>query len=295
MDVTTVALLASFGGGIFAAAIGTLPAFIFTGFMVIAGVAAAAAGGGDVIISQVAFGPFFSPHISFAGGAAATAYAARRGLMPSGRDIGVALMGLNRPDVLLVGGLFGALGYLGERGLAALGWMPWTDTIGVTVVLSAIVARLAFGRTGLFGKVASGGSQFKTSDDARWLAWQESPAQIAVIGVGVGLSSAYAAMALGADGGGAVLGFGVAAAALVFLQFGGKVPVTHHIALPAALAALASGSIVVGAAFGIIGALLGEFFSRLFLIHGDTHIDPPAAAIGATVLVLRIAEANALL
>ena len=295
MDVTTVALLASFGGGIFAAAIGTLPAFIFTGFMVIAGVAAAAAGGGDVIISQVAFGPFFSPHISFAGGAAATAYAARRGLMPSGRDIGVALMGLNRPDVLLVGGLFGALGYLGERGLAALGWVPWTDTIGVTVVLSAIVARLAFGRTGLFGKVASGGSQFKTSDDARWLAWQESPGQIAVIGVGVGLSSAYAAMALGADGGGAVLGFGIAAAALVFLQFGGKVPVTHHIALPAALAALASGSIVVGAAFGIIGALLGEFFSRLFLIHGDTHIDPPAAAIGATVLVLRIAEANALL
>lgn len=295
MDVTTVALLASFGGGIFAAAIGTLPAFIFTGFMVIAGVAAAAAGGGDVIISQVAFGPFFSPHISFAGGAAATAYAARRGLMPSGRDIGVALMGLNRPDVLLVGGLFGALGYLGERGLAALGWVPWTDTIGVTVVLSAIVARLAFGRTGLFGQVAAGGSRFKTSDDARWLAWQESPGQIAVIGVGVGLSSSYAAMALGADGGGAVLGFGVAAAALVFLQFGGKVPVTHHIALPAALAALASGSIVVGAAFGIIGALLGEFFSRLFLIHGDTHIDPPAAAIGATVLVLRIAEANALL
>jgi hypothetical protein len=295
MDVTTVALLASFGGGIFAAAIGTLPAFIFTGFMVIAGVAAAAAGGGDVIISQVAFGPFFSPHISFAGGAAATAYAARRGLMPSGRDIGIALMGLNRPDVLLVGGLFGALGYLAERGLAALGWVPWTDTIGVTVVLSAIIARLAFGRTGLFGQVADGGSQFKTSDDARWLAWQESPGQIAVIGVGVGLSSAYAAMALGADGGGAVLGFGIAAAALVFLQFGGKVPVTHHIALPAALAALASGSIVVGAAFGIIGALLGEFFSRLFLIHGDTHIDPPAAAIGATVLVLRIAEANALL
>jgi hypothetical protein len=295
MDITTVALLASFGGGVFAAAIGTLPAFIFTGFMVIAGVAAAAAGGGDVIISQVAFGPFFSPHISFAGGAAATAYAARRGLMPSGRDITVALMGLNRPDVLLVGGLFGALGYLGERGLAALGWVPWTDTIGVTVVLSAIVARLTFGRTGLFGKVASGGSQFKTSNDAQWLAWQESPAQIAVIGVGVGLSSAYAAMALGADGGGAVLGFGVAAATLVFLQFGGKVPVTHHIALPAALTALASGSIVVGAAFGIISALLGEFFSRLFLIHGDTHIDPPAAAIGATVLVWRIAEANALL
>lgn len=295
MDITLVTLLAAFGGGIFAAAIGTLPAFIFTGFMVIAGVASAAAGGGDVIIAQVAFGPFLSPHISFAGGAAATAYAARRGLMPSGRDIGVALMGLNRPDVLLVGGVFGVLGYVGERGLAALGWVPWTDTIGVTVVLSAIVARLAFGRTGLFGRVAAGGGQFKTSDDACWLAWQESPGQLLMIGLGAGLCSAYAAMALGADGGGAVLGFGVAAASLIFLHSGGTLPVTHHIALPAALAALASGSIVVGAAFGVIGAVLGEFFSRLFLIHGDTHIDPPAAAIGATVLVLRIAEANALL
>jgi hypothetical protein len=295
MDISTVALLASFGGGIFAAAIGTLPAFIFTGFMVIAGVAVVAAGGGDVVLSQVAFGPFLSPHISFAGGAAATAYAARRGLMPSGRDIGVALMGLNRPDVLLVGGLFGSLGYLCERGLAALGWVPWTDTIGVTVVLSAIAARLAFGRTGLFGRVAEGGGQFTTSDTARWLAWQESPGQLAVIGLGAGLASAYAAMALGAEGGGAVLGFGVAAASLVFLQFGGTLPVTHHIMLPAALAALASGSIVVGAAFGIVGAVFGEFFSRLLLIHGDTHIDPPAAAIGLAVLLLRVAEANALL
>ena len=91
-----------------------------------------------------------------------------------------------------------------------------------------------------------------------------------------------------------MLGFGIAAASLIFLQFGGTLPVTHHIALPAALAALASGSIIVGAAFGVIGAVLGEFFSRLMLVHGDTHIDPPAAAIGATVLVLRVAEANGL-
>jgi hypothetical protein len=294
MEITTVALLASFGGGVFAAAIGTLQAFIFTGFAVIAGVAMAGAGG-DAMLTQVAFGPFLGPHISFGGGVAATAYAARRGLMPNGRDIGVALMGLNRPDVLLVGGLFGVAGYLCERGLAGLGWVPWTDTIAVTVILSAIAVRLAFGRTGLFGRVAAGGAQFRTSDQARWLAWQESPGQIAVIGVGAGLASAHAALALGAGGGGSVVGFGVAAASLIFLHAGNSLPVTHHIALPAALAALASGSVVIGAVFGVIGALAGEFYSRLFLIHGDTHIDPPAAAIGTVVLLLRLAEANGLL
>jgi hypothetical protein len=295
MEISTVALLASFGGGVFAAGIGTLQAFIFTGFAVIAGVAMAGAGGGDGMLTHVAFGPFLGPHISFGGGVAATAYAARRGLMPNGRDIGVALMGLNRPDVLMVGGLFGMVGYLCERGLAGLGWVPWTDTIAVTVVLSAMIARLIFGRTGLFGRVAAGGARFQTSEQARWLAWQEKPGQIIAIGLGAGLSSAYAAISLGAGGGGAVMGFGIAAAALIFLHSGGTVPVTHHIALPAALAALSTGSIVVGAAFGILGGFLAELFSRLFLIHGDTHIDPPAAAIGATVLVLRLAEASGLL
>ena len=108
------------------------------------------------------------------------------------------------------------------------------------------------------------------------------------------MCSAYAAISLGAEGGGAVLGFGVAAASLIFLHSGSTLPVTHHIALPAALAALASGNIVIGVVFGLVGAVAGEFFSRLFLIHGDTHIDPPAAAIGATVLLLRLAEANGL-
>ena len=57
--------------------------------------------------------------------------------------------------------------------------------------------------------------------------------------------------------------------------------------LPASVAAVAvvsvGGSevvaILMGAVAGILGALLGEFFSRLFLIHGDTHVDPPAKAI----------------
>ena len=290
MDIQLTALFAAFGGGLFAAAIGTLPSFIFTGLAVMAGVAAAAAGGGDVLLAGVAFGPFLSPHIAFGGGAAATAYAARRNLLPNGRDISLGLMGLNRADVLIVGGLFGAGGYAVERALAALGLEPWTDTIALTVVLSAVAARLIFGQTGLFGRVAEGGAQFRPSEQANWVRWQETPGQILAIGVGVGLCSAYAANLLGADRGGAVLGFGIASAALIFLQYGTQIPVTHHIALPAALAALAFSSLGAGVVFGVVGAFLGELYSRLLLIHGDTHIDPPAAAIATAVLLLRVCE-----
>lgn len=56
------ALIASFGGGAFAAGIGALPAFIMTGFIVIAGTAITLAGGGDVVTGNIAFGSFFGPH-----------------------------------------------------------------------------------------------------------------------------------------------------------------------------------------------------------------------------------------
>jgi hypothetical protein len=81
--------------------------------------------------------------------------------------------------------------------------------------------------------------------------------------------------------------FGCSAISLILLQFGQPGPVTHHITLPAANAAaivlLHDGSegmgLALGALAGILGALFGEVLARVFLIHGDTHIDPPAFAI----------------
>jgi hypothetical protein len=35
----------------------------------------------------------------------------------------------------------------------------------------------------------------------------------------------------------------------------------------------------MGGFFGVICALFGELFERVFYAHGDTHVDPPAAAI----------------
>jgi len=282
MQIDVMALVAAFGGGLFGAAIGTLPAFIFTGFLVLVGVAVAASGGGTEVLSNVAFGSVFGPHISFAGGAAATAYAYKRGLLETGRDISIPLMGLNRPDVLIVGGAFGIAGYLLNALWQMIGLGPRTDTIALTVVVSAMIARLVFGNTGLIGK------NFTPDDTNNWVRFQESPGQIVTIGVGVGLLSAYIATVFGAGRGGDVMGFGIAAASLLFAQFGLKVPVTHHIALPAAVAAIASGNMYVGAIFGIVGALTAEICSRLFHMHGDTHVDPPAAGIAVTTVLIRM-------
>jgi alcohol dehydrogenase class IV len=91
--------------------------------------------------------------------------------------------------------------------------------------------------------------------------------------------SSYLALLLGADHGGAFLGFGISGFSLVFLQFGAKMPVTHHISLVAAGAAIASGSLVWGALFGIGAAFVAQFWACTFTIHADTYIDPPAVAI----------------
>ena len=282
MTLDWIHLLAAGGGGLFGAAIGTLPAFVFTGLLVIAGSAVAAAGGGTDVLAHIAFGPVFGPHIAFAGGAAATAYAYRRGLIDSGRDISLPLMGLGRADVLLVGGAFGSAGYLLESLWRFAGLGPRTDTIAMTVVVSAMIVRLLFGRSGLASR------QFRPDERRNWVRHQERPSQCAVIGLGVGLVSAFIAVTLGPERGGDVLGFGIAAASLVFAQFGLKVPVTHHMALPAAAAVLASGNFLAGPVFGIVGAFAGEGFSRVFHQHGDTHVDPPAAGIAMTILLVRL-------
>jgi hypothetical protein len=118
--------------------------------------------------------------------------------------------------------------------------------------------------------------------------------EVAGIGLIAGLLGGYAAVETGSP----FLAFGISAASLLFLNLGVvRFPVTHHMTLPAstaALAVVASGegvqeallmngsdvtAILVGGLFGLICAVFGEFFQRVFYAHGDTHVDPPAAAI----------------
>lgn len=350
--------LAAFAGGAFGAALGALPAFAFTGIMVIAGEAAnvvAEATGIDPAIGitgSVAFGPVFGPHISFAGGAAAAAYAAHKGYMDTGFDYheakNIAHALGTKPDVLVVGGLFGVFGMIVRQ--ASQGFaMPW-DPIAMAVVISAVAHRLAFGysligsvrgeniwdmtpfereemhTTAEGGKIVADGSGAVDADavdteavdgsgtaDAEtadteavdgadvsqrfdvepWLPHQYKWANVALLGLVTGLLGGYLVLETGS----VFLGFGISAATLLFLACGiEQIPVTHHIMLPASTAVVAAGIagtstvflLVIAAVFGISGALSGELIQRVFYAHGDTHFDPPAAAIALNTFFIGV-------
>jgi hypothetical protein len=283
VDLTSI--LVALGGGMWGAAVGAVPAFVFTGVLALAGAVAAFMGAPEFL--PIAFGPFFGPHVSFAGGVAAAAWAGRSGAIATGRDIGTPLAGIDRLDVLAVGGVFGVLGQIVLAALVALGMGQWTDPIAVSVVLTAIVVRVGVGRTPLFGSISALAGRFP--DDARpWLTWQQRWPAVIGVGIFVGLMGAYLVEAAEMDAGADALAFGVSTTVLIFLLMGRQVPVSHHVALPAAVAALHGAGLFGGVLCGVVGAVIGELASRLLLVHGDTHIDPPAVGIAAVVLLVKV-------
>ena len=176
------------------------------------------------------------------------------------------------------------------------GFYPtYIDVIAVVVVVFAVITRVMFGKTSIFGDLDDESRErgrFRPGGERVWLGYQEGFLQVSVVGLGTGLLAAWIATQVAAFDPalipfGVLLGYGFSATALILLQLGFSVPVTHHMTLPASVAAIEvvvlGGSplvaILVGAAAGILGAILGEVSSRLFLIHGDTHLDPPAISI----------------
>ncbi len=296
-------LLIAAAGGFFGAAIGGLHAFIFTGFMVLVGSAIIMAGGSPEFLNYVAFGPAFGPHIAFAGGVAAAAYAARQSEDVGGKDIGIALVSLDRSVVMVVGAVFGMFGYLLQTGIAAIpGFGGLTDSVALTVFISAIVVRLAIGRTSLTGDLpeGSGWGRFAPRDGVAWIRYHERFGQLTVLSLFVGLLAAGVALRLEAyypnsEGTGQLLMFSVSAVSLLFLSLGISFPVTHHITIIAGLGAttflpIVGGNAVVaaliGMVFGVLSGLLGEVCARVFHNSGNTHFDPPAAAIWPMTTVI---------
>jgi|tagenome__1003787_1003787.scaffolds.fasta_scaffold20923558_3 hypothetical protein len=299
MELDWQTALGALAGGLFGAAIGGLPAFIFTGFLALVGVAMALMGSQYDFLTNITFGPTFGPHVTFCGGAAAAAFAARRGKLENGRDIATPLAGTADMAVLGVGAAFGLLGYVAVQALGALDFMKTnTDVIALVVALSNVLARVMFGRTGVLGRLSDEArrrGRMRTGDDASWVQWQEGWKESLILGGVLGIMAAWLATQAGGvphDVARSIVPFGYALSAisLIFLAFDRPVPVTHHMTLMGALGAVVFGNILWGAVFGILAALVGELFSRLFLIHGDTHIDPPAWAIFPVTTIILVIE-----
>ncbi len=285
------ALIAAFGGGIIGAYMGALPAFILTGVMAITGAGVAMAGGSDMTVGFIAFGSYLGPHIAFAGGVAAAAYAGKQKKLGSGTDILSSLNGLCDPMTLIVGGIFGVFGFLVHHLMGSILHLN-TDLPGITVIISAIVVRFLFGTGGLVGKAPE-------SEKREYVTSGNGMICNVLLGLGLGTTVGFVYQALVTSGASdAVLGsypilcFGIAAASLIFTQTGFATPATHHIALIAALAVAASGNPVMGTIFGIIASLLGDFMAKTFNSHCDTHIDPPAFTIFILTFIINAIFGN---
>jgi hypothetical protein len=326
-------LLAAFAGGAFGASIGALPSFSLAGLAVVVGelyLLAVRTLGADAVpvdvTGAIGFGVVLGPHVAFGGGAAALAYAAKRGYLDVDSEYHPAKQvtrGLgSRPDVLAVGGVFGVVGYWIATASATLS-LP-VDPVALGVVGSALIHRATLGYSLVGARpgrwfdmspyergVEAGGTDEETAlvDGGRtvepWLPYQYRWGNVLMLGLVVGILGAYVAYRTASP----FLAFGISVVALVFLNADvAEIPVTHHISLPASTAVLAlvdapaseltpalvtgtlplEVALVVGATFGIVGALFGEVLQRILYAHAETHLDPPAASIVVTSFLVAL-------
>lgn len=67
---------------------------------------------GAPAIGIISFGSWFGPHVAFAGAVAGAAFAMTRNHIENGQDIVTPLVKFGDPMVLIVGGIFGMVGFL---------------------------------------------------------------------------------------------------------------------------------------------------------------------------------------
>lgn len=303
MEFDLLWLVASFGGGAFGAAIGGQTAFIFTGILYMIGLGGYL-GGVDMgwFMGSIVFGPVFGPHIAFLGGAAAAAYAAKKGVMAggaNGRDIVTPLAGIGRSDVLVVGGVFGMVGYLVNNLLAEVPALSvsdpdlhygaevigWTDTVALTIVIVSIAVRFIWGSTGLFS--TKDHALLAVGEGKHWVEHQEGWGITAMHGLTSGIMSAFATIWLvvfifptapGIVNHAQLVGWAISAISLIFLSLGMKTPVTHHMTIVASIAALKFAPILAGTSdvtawdgdvMIVVAVIIGGIFGALAGVLGE--------------------------
>jgi hypothetical protein len=320
VDFQFVALMTivAFASGAFGTMIGSLHTFSFAAILIIAGEAANLAGRGAIltvdgvdpaaygavgITANIGLGAMMGPQIAFAGALAAIAYAAKKGYMESNWGYHHAKnifqpFSPDQLDVVVVGGLFGALGYLVTFGLATVS-AP-LDPVAGSIVITAIVHRVVLGYD-VLGKPAGDGyfdlSPFEREDIVEgdtesgepadrlavevWLPWMYQWRGLVFLGIVAGILGAFTFYVTGSP----LLVFGISGLAFLILNDGMEdnfgelrfpIAVQHHMTVPASLAAFAYSGVplsevtaqTVAAAVPmwqvlIIGALFGLLGSLL--------------------------------
>ena len=282
--------LAAFGAGTLATAMGAVNAFIMTGIIAIVGGMIQCSGIAEsgALYSIVAFGTFFGPHMSFAAGAAAAGYARKIGKLDNGCNLGLGLASLGEPSVLAVGGVFGVIAWaIGTYVIPAIfgGIIPFgTDNPGMTVVISGIIARLAFGERGLFSAKPS----VLSSGKALSMVVLRAVAYSLMVG-GTGVALHAAGVDLSAYN---IIVFGCAAVSLIFPGNASW----HHTGIISAYATMVAinagmgdvAVVMMAVACGLATGLLCNFENCMFNTDVDSHIDGEGFSICLMTIVVNI-------
>ncbi|MDR2302251.1 MAG: hypothetical protein LBF38_09455 [Deltaproteobacteria bacterium] len=306
----TETLFLAFVGGIFGASLGALWAFCLCGLVTLFGCGLILAGGSDFLLLQVGLGPIFGPHAGgFLAGVVASSYASGfRGNHPggpqAGKDILSPLIGTSW-DVLVVGGLASLVSVLLVPIVGAIPLINQGDHLAITILIVTFISRFFFQKESPFGNAPTRkkyGLLGTNNHEISWLPWMAPMPRLIVLGFGVGgLSGGVAKFCLAAIATGnltaagaptvpIIFCWGLSAMMLTCLQLGqgnvAKVPCTHCMALVAALGFVYTNSLFVAAICGALGALIQELAARLFYNHAHDHLDPPAAGIAISSLLL---------
>ncbi len=297
-------ILLAFAAGIVGASMGGIQSFVFCGLVGMAGMGIdAALGGGLAWIGAIPFGFWFHPAMAFLGGVGASAYARKMGYIESAKaGVGAPLVDVKKPDVLLIGGLVGAIGYITMILLTGADFLGIkADGGAIAIWPLSLILKAIFDGGDIFGKVPdeikAKGGRFANDYGICWAPQHRGGFQKVVLGLGWGAVSAYATWFTfslpGCETFAPYIGFFISASTLFFLLGGQNIPVTHHITLPAGYGVLllvtANGgsiegialydALLWGVAMGMFGAFSGEFWADVFYVFGDVHVDPPAMAI----------------
>lgn len=300
-----VTVLTAFASGAMAAAMGAMPSVILCGLAVCIGSVGLASGSAFNFVNDFALGMFLGPHVAFGPACVAALYAQHRGYISESKNIFLPLIGLNKPDVLAVSGLFAVLGYYINALCVRLAGGR-VDTVAVAIVILSMAGRVLFGGIGLrgiVGRVPEGKKRFCVTCCDCWLGHQScaSGHQLFLLGAVIGCFSGYMVkliLDLAASTGNAALSaiaplpvWGFAIVGCVFIACGKTMPVWHHIALIAGyavnMAYLGGGSdescILWGVAFGVVAAYAGDLLAKLFSVYGEGYVDPPSMAVSAVL------------
>ena len=303
-------LLMCFAGGILGASLGGLYAFVICALAVLLGCISVLGGGSEFFLLNVGLGPIFGPHAGgFASGCAAVSYAVgvKKNLeSASGKDILSPLMDTSW-DVLLVGGVFAVFGHAVFNLLLKIPYVSDFDCIALTVVISAIVARLLFHKGEMpWGTKESIKEHGYLKWSCQWIPWMNVPSRQIVFGFAAGIFAGslawwakgvtdplIAAKTISGLAGFLtciILSWSIASFSLIALQLGTgaiqKVPVWHCQSILAALAYMHFGSILIAGFVGIGAIFLQDLMGRMFWNHGSNHVDPPACAIATGTFIL---------